>query len=1195
ITVSPPGVYSYSWTGPSGFTSTAEDITSLESGLYQVTATNVVTGCFLVQSFTVNNNAPVLTVTADAISDNSSCTAPFNGAVLITVAPAGPYTFSWTGPFGFTSSLEDISGLREGDYTVTATNTSLSCSVVATFTVGDNTPTISILSQTIVDNGNCVAPFNGSISITAGGTVGPYTFDWTGPSGFTGTGPSISGLQSGDYTVTITDQTLNCQDVYVLTVGDITPPINVTLDSTVPNTNCIAPFTGALSISVSGTPGPFTFTWSGPGGFTSAAEDITALENGDYDVTVTDTGLGCVATVTFTVADGRPVVTITGVTIVANSTCAAPFTGSISQSGGGTPGPFDYSWTGPSGFTSTLQNISGLEAGDYTVTITDQVLGCQGIFTLTVPSTAPVITLTQTVVGNTNCNAPFNGSIDITPAGTPGPYTFLWSGPSGFTATTEDVSNLEAGNYDVQVTDALLGCTGLFTITVPQNATTVTISLVSNTPNSNCLAPFNGALDVTIGGTPGPFTIAWSGPAGFTASTEDISGLRPGNYTINVQDDLLGCTASSVFTVGNIATGCGGLGCLAFTVTSVEIRPSCSVQDDGQITFTIAGGTPNYIVTLTDSAGFTVAKPGTGPDFTFTNLSPGNYYYIIQDASFPSPNVCALPYSLPVQTNVVASASGFVDASCFGQPTGQATITVISGGTAPYEYSIDAGVNWNVFTSPHLITDLPPNGTYSILVRDDATDLCPASVLVTINNLNPQILQDFSVTQATCNNNDGAITLVGVPSGGTGAPYTYLLNGVPTVPSGGIFGGLSAGAYTLSVVDNSGCQRDFPVTITFPGFISTSAVAITPPDCISNGANGSISFTIFDIGTFEYAITTDPLYVPVASDYLPTGGPFVVIPNLANGTYFVWLRSAGSQCPTRLGPIDVVGVFTVSFASLATDEICFGDGGTVVLDNITGASGLDYTYELVSGGVPTVNSITFLESLGPFTISGLAPGNYQIRLSQDQTVLNGCVASTVFQSFTVVGPAAALGFQATENIKESFPDQPTGSMLVVIQESMEEPYQLKVELTGPLVGGQFFLRDFQSMTRNTANLRIQEQFIALFAGTYTLTVRDGLGCERSIDVDIPVDTDIFIPNIFTPNGDGVNDSFFIRNLPEGAKLIVSNRWGKEVYSSNDYPVAFDDPKLWNGEGQSDGVYFYRLQAGSQVFTGWVEIVRGIRP
>ncbi|GIV35681.1 MAG: hypothetical protein KatS3mg032_0060 [Cyclobacteriaceae bacterium] len=1195
LTVTPAAFYTYSWTGPGGFTSSSEDITSLAPGSYTVTVTNPATGCSAVQSFNVNNNAPSVTITLDASGPNTSCTAPFNGFILVSVSPAGSYTYSWTGPGGFVAVTEDISSLREGDYTLTATNTTLGCSAVATFNVGDLTPTISITSQTIIDNSNCVAPFNGAISITAGGTPGPYTFSWTGPGGFTATGSSISGLQSGDYTVTITDQTIGCQDMYTLTVGDATPPITVTLDNMTPNTNCQAPFTGELSITASGTPGPFIFSWTGPGGFSSTLEDITGLEQGDYDVTVTDNGLGCVATVTFTVGDARPVVTTTGVTVAPNSNCVAPFTGSISLSGSGTPGPFDYSWTGPGGFTSASQNISGLEDGDYTVTITDQVLGCTGVFVINVPSTAPVITVTASVTGNTTCTPPFNGAIDITAGGTPGPYSFTWTGPGGFTASTEDISGLEAGDYTVTVTDTGLGCSEVVTINVPENSPAVTITLVSNTPNSNCTAPFNGALDITLGGTPGPFTINWTGPAGFTAATEDISGLRPGIYNLFVQDQTLGCTGSASFTVNNIASGCGGLGCLAFTVTTTEVRPSCALQDDGSITFTIAGGTPNYIVTLTDSAGFTQAKPGTGPDFTFTNLSPANYYYIIQDASLPSPNVCALPYSLPVQTNVQASASGFVDATCFGQPTGQATITVTSGGASPYEYSIDGGLNWIPFTSPHTITNLPPNGNYSILVRDDATDQCPAEVPVTINNQNPQIQQPFTLEQATCANNDGKIVLTGAPSGGTGAPYSYLLNGVPVAPVANEFAGLSAGAYTLSVVDNSGCQRDFPVTITFPGFVNTSAVNVTPPDCASGGTNGSISFTILDAGTFSFAVTTDPLFVPAPAEYIPVGGTFVMIPNLANGTYYIWLQSGGSQCATRLGPVSVNGVYAVNFTHTATDELCFGDGGSVTLSGITGAPDLPYGYELVLGGAPTSGTITYLESLGPYTITGLVPGTYQIRLLQDQTSLNGCIAVTPYQSFTVAGPSAALGIASVENINESYPDQPTGSMIVVIEESGEEPYELRVELTEPILGGQAYLRDFQPVTRNTATLRMQEQFINLYAGVYTLTVRDALGCVRIAEVEIPVDTDIFIPNLFTPNGDGVNDVFFIRNLPEGAVLVITNRWGNQVFKSSNYPVSATDPALWDGGNESDGMYYYRLQAGGQVFTGWVEIVRGRKP
>jgi gliding motility-associated-like protein len=1195
LTVSPSAFYAFSWTGPGGYTSSQEDITSLQPGLYTVTVTNPSTGCSVVQSFTVNDNAPVVTITLDAIGSNSSCTSPFNGFILVSVAPSGSYSYSWTGPGGYTNSTEDISGLREGDYTLVATNNTLGCSATATFTVGDLTPTITITSQTIVDNSNCVAPFNGSISITAGGTPGPYTFAWTGPGGYTGAGSTITGLQSGDYTVTITDVTIGCQDVYTLTVGDATPPINVSLDAMAPNTSCLPPFTGSLSISVTGTPGPFTFSWTGPGGYTSSDEDITNLEHGDYEVTVTDTGLGCVAVVTFTVGDSRPVVTITGLSVTPNSSCLAPFTGSISLSGDGTPGPFTYAWTGPGGYTSSNQNISGLNSGDYTVTITDQVLGCVGVFTINVPSTAPTITVTSVTTGNTNCVPPYNGSIDITAGGTPGPYSFSWTGPGSYTSSNEDISNLQAGDYTVAVTDTGNGCTGVFTINVPENAPAVSITLVSNVPNTSCMAPFNGALDVTIGGTPGPFSISWTGPGGFTSSNEDISGLRPGVYNLLVQDLTLGCTANASFTVNNAATGCGGLGCLAFTVTTTEVRPSCAVQDDGSITFTISGGTPNYIVTLTDSAGFTVSKPGTGPDFSFTNLSPANYYYIIQDASSPSPNVCALPYSLPVQTNVQATASGFVDAFCFGEPTGQATITVTSGGASPFEYSIDAGANWITFTSPHTITNLPPNGTYSILVRDDASDLCPAEVSVTINNLNPQIQQPYAVQQATCANNDGKIILTGPPSGGTGAPYSYLLNGVPVVPSGGEFANLSAGSYTLTVVDNSGCQRNFFITITFPGFVNTSPVTVTPPDCGSGGTNGSISFNILDSGTFSFALTTDPLYVPVPADYVALGGTFVLIPNLQNGTYYVWLQSAGAQCATRLGPIDVTGVYALNYTFTPSDETCFGDGGSVTLSGISGAPNLAYEYELVLSGVPTTGTITYLEALGPYTITGLVPGNYQIRLRQDQTSLNGCVAATPYQSFTIVGPSASLGIAGVENISESYPDQPSGSMIVVIEESGEEPYELRVELTGPIMGGQAFLRDFQVVNRNTATLRIQEQFINLFAGVYTLTVRDALGCVRSAEIEIPVDTDIFIPNMFTPNGDGVNDVFFIRNLPEGSKLVITNRWGNQVFQSASYPVSATDTGLWDGGNESDGVYYYRLQVGGQVFTGWVEIVRGRKP
>jgi gliding motility-associated-like protein len=92
---------------------------------------------------------------------------------------------------------------------------------------------------------------------------------------------------------------------------------------------------------------------------------------------------------------------------------------------------------------------------------------------------------------------------------------------------------------------------------------------------------------------------------------------------------------------------------------------------------------------------------------------------------------------------------------------------------------------------------------------------------------------------------------------------------------------------------------------------------------------------------------------------------------------------------------------------------------------------------------------------------------------------------------------------------------------------------------------------------------------------------------------VPMDKGLFIPTLFTPNGDGSNDLFFIRNLPEAPsvnRLTITNRWGKEVFSSDNYQ------NNWDGEGTSDGIYYYLLlPQNGEARTGWLEIIRGPKP
>src|SRR6185436_9626277 len=127
-------------------------------------------------------------------------------------------------------------------------------------------------------------------------------------------------------------------------------------------------------------------------------------------------------------------------------------------------------------------------------------------------------------------------AVNITVSGGTAPYTYLWSNG----ATTEDITGLAAGNYNVTITDAN-GCTKNMQFTVDTDVSDITVTPVVT--NTICTASL-GAINITVsGGTP-PYTYLWSNGA----TTEDISGLAAGNYTVTVTD-VNGCTKNMQFTV----------------------------------------------------------------------------------------------------------------------------------------------------------------------------------------------------------------------------------------------------------------------------------------------------------------------------------------------------------------------------------------------------------------------------------------------------------------------------------------------------------------------------------------------------------------------------------------------------------------------------------------------------------------------
>ncbi len=671
--------------------------------------------------------------------------------------------------------------------------------------------------------------------------------------------------------------------------------------------------------------------------------------------------------------------------------------------------------------------------------------------------------------------------------------------------------------------------------------------------------------------------------------------LPTGNLTTNLTVNVLATggtcsvqlTAISSITVllASDPLCSGSTNCGAFTIVATESRPTCAGKDDGTITLTVSGGTPNYIATLSDLAlGFNQALTGSGP-FTYSNLSPSlTYQYTIKDAAG---NTCTLPYSLPIQTNVQAVASDFVDAKCFNQAVGQATLTVTSGGASPYEYSTDAGINWVSFNSPVTITNLMPAAApYQILVRNDASDLCPSQPFVTINNAVADIAITTTVTNATCNNNDGSIQIDAV-TGGT-APYTFKLDGVTiTLPANNIFAGLSGGNHTVSVIDANSCSKDFIVPVLFPGYVDFIAFVIDP-DCSGNGSNGGIIVAINSFGTFQVGITTDPVNPPTTFvDVISNGTGTTTFSNLKKGSYQVYVKSTTSLCPAKMSADIKGGPDQVDFTLSSSDIVCFESKSAVVLSSIIGSSLVNYNYEILNQGlVAQSGSFTNLQALGNVTLSGLGKGDYQIRVFQDQSVTSGCVApiTSAFKTFSIAGPDQPLDTLFVRKTI-SYPDLATGTMLIGIKESKQEPYEVSLELVAPLFPSQSFVMDWKQAQRSSQTLKMEFTAQNLFAGDYQLSIRDALGCVKTFPITIAVDTNLEIPNIFTPNGDGVNESFYIRNLPLETKLIITNRWGKEVYSASDYKND------WMAENVSDGMYYYRIVVNGEAITGWVEILR----
>jgi len=753
------GAHTYSW-APSGGTSATAN--NLGAGTYTCTITDA-NGCSRTQTVTITQ-PPAMTSSVSS-QTNVLCNGGSTGsATIASGGGTGTHTYSWA-PSGGTSATAN--NLAAGNYTCTITDANGCSQTQAVSITQPSALSASLGSQT---NVLCNGASTGSATINASGGTGTLTYAWT-PSG--GTTATANGLAAGNYTCTVTDAN-GCTQTQAVNITQ-GPAINASATST--DATCGAS-NGSATVNASGGTGTLTYSWAPSGGTAATANSLAA---GSYTCTITDAN-GCTQIASTTVNNTNgPTVTPQPQTDVS---CNGGANGSASVTVSGGTLPYTYAWS-PTGGTGA--SASGLNAGSYTVTVTDNS-GCIStqVFNITEPPavSASIVSATPATCGSNNGSATAGGT------GGTGSYTYSWS--SGGTAATEN--NLAAGSYTVTVTDAN-GCASTATATIA-NTGGPALSLQSSS-NTACFGGSDGAATIGATGT-GPFTYSWAPSGGNAASA---SGLPAGSYTVTVTD-ANSCASTYTVTISEPSA-------IAPNTTST---PATCGNNNGTASAAPSGGTGPY----------TYSWSTTQTTSTITNLGGGSYSVTITDA-----NGCTATSTVNV-TNTgapVVTLQSSSNVTCNSGSDGSATISA-SGGTAPYTYS------WSPSGGTGVSAGNLPAGTYTVTVT--GSDGCSQTQTVLITQPGA-IAASSSSTPEDCGSGNGSASVTA--SGGTG---TLTYSWAPSGGTNATASNLSAGSYTCTITDGNGCTQTVTALVGSSGTASADAGAAV---LISQGGSTTLNGT----------------------------------------------------------------------------------------------------------------------------------------------------------------------------------------------------------------------------------------------------------------------------------------------------------------------------------------------------------------
>lgn len=856
----------------------------------------------------------------------------------------------------------------------------------------------------------------------------------------------------------------------------------------------------------------------------------------------------------------------------------------ITNTGDPAPSVQSYTITGgnPSTFTTTTptSTVSFANGGNYTIYQEIDNGTCKATYSTNI--VVPFDPVLNVVTNSVSCNGYSDGSALVSANNGTSPYNFTLvpaAGIGNVNANDYNISNIPAGNYTVNVVDAS-GCNSTinFNITEPPPI----ILTTSSTPAS-CYQFSDGSASVQASGGTGNFIYyEWQPFGGAGPGMSTANYIPAGTYTVKVMDDNH-CISTQTVTVGQPPA-------ISVSVNSQSI--TCYMGNDGSATVTANGGTSPFTYSW---------NPNVSNSNIISNVPYNTYTCTIIDNNGCS-KIEYIPINQPPQVKFIFTT---IPDRCY-QNNG-IIFSNIQGGTPPYQYQ------WNNGATTASVTNLAGNQIYTLTITDAHN--CVYSDTVFLPRPNTPTITAMSFTPPLCFSGNNGI-IVGSSTGGTSPIYYDWL---PYHNHDSIVNGVPAGTYTLVVTDYYGCSTSSVITVSQPAPLNLN---VTPDQIIcygnsvnlfANASNGTPPYQYFwnagsglsGSGPTPVTLTTTTTFTVFAQDTNGCKTPQKVITiivkpplKLKDDTIWVCSESQYTLHPYVISPgnnsnyqwqwntgentQDIVIIADYNqqpmVYSVYVDDGCTqpGDTGYFVVNVYPRPSG-QFTADVRQGCPPLIVTFTAQSSgsndtyfwnfgngntMGGNNVSTTYEGVGMYPVTLYVTNQYGCRRDTTIQDYIQVYPIPIADF---------------------------EPYPSVATIDNPLINFtnlslyadsyQWYFGDVYSNSNISSEMN--PYHIYTYAGDYEvyLVATNQYGCKNYIKKKVRIEPiyRLFIPNVFTPNGDGLNDVFNVRGVgisEEGFLMQIFDRWGEKIYETRDLYKGWDGSK--KGAKPKQEVYVYKI-------------------